>query len=466
MASCLAGTGKHAGADEYFLELDCDDADASGPLALADTRCRLSMYDRATLRPIGAAGMAHGGRVHCVRHARLGASSAATFLSASEDGHIRAWDVGQGLSRAAVDLAGPTDATMDDGCGLSGVDADGSGMLVAAGGESRVLLWDVRMGGRVLRSYDEVHTEACTAVRFHAGKPSMLVTGSVDGLLCLLDGTLEPDDDELILTACNPGDAVVHAGTFGAWGEESSPHAYCVGGTDTLSVWNIESGLNRGSWADVCKRSEQDDEEGAALQPVAPAGSGLDYMLDCVFWQAGAPTLLLVAGTHTGEVELLAVRAGDSQPRPLALGGSEAHCRRAGHSTTVRACTLADAARNLYTIGEDGLICCWNTAALLPADGHGRAGAATSVGGHVGAPLLSSERSGDAEGVRPRQRAIARRKLVPIRSSLVANSSLQYMRWAAASRAGARLHWLGRVRACARSAPSTRRSAVVAEHDQ
>mmetsp|Transcript_17451 Transcript_17451/g.44673 ORF Transcript_17451/g.44673 Transcript_17451/m.44673 type:complete len:252 (-) Transcript_17451:465-1220(-) len=244
-------TAKHTGgAKDYFLELDCDDADASGPLALADTRCRLSLYDRTTLRPICAAGTAHDGRIHCVRSTRLGASSAATFLSASEDGYIRAWDVkGQGLSRASLELAAtsanPAGASMDDaGCGLYTVDVDSSGMLVAAGGEARVLLWDVRMGGRVLRSYEEVHTEACTSVHFHNGEPTMLVTGSVDGLLCLLDGTLEPEDEELIITACNPGDAVVRAGTFDAWGSsKGGAHAYCVGGTDTLSVWDLNSGL-------------------------------------------------------------------------------------------------------------------------------------------------------------------------------------------------------------------------------
>jgi len=60
------------------------------------------------------------------------------------------------------------------------------------------------------------------------------------------------------------------------------------------------------------------------------ATAGLDYMLDCAFWQAGAPsfkdeaglksepTLLLVAGTHAGAVEIIAVCAGDSQPSSLA----------------------------------------------------------------------------------------------------------------------------------------------------
>mmetsp|Transcript_5695 Transcript_5695/g.13601 ORF Transcript_5695/g.13601 Transcript_5695/m.13601 type:complete len:101 (+) Transcript_5695:999-1301(+) len=80
------------------------------------------------------------------------------------------------------------------------------------------------------------------------------------------------------------------------------------------------------------------------------ATAGLDYMLDCAFWQAGAPsfkdeaglksepTLLLVAGTHAGAVEIIAVCAGDSQPSSLAKLNT-------GHSSTVRACKWADNAR-------------------------------------------------------------------------------------------------------------------------
>jgi len=65
----------------------------------------------------------------------------------------------------------------------------------------------------------------------------------------------------------------------------------------------------------VCKRSEEDEEEGGMTTREGSSQSataGLDYMLDCAFWQAGAPsfkdeaglksepTLLLVAGTHAG----------------------------------------------------------------------------------------------------------------------------------------------------------------------
>jgi WD40 repeat protein len=460
--------------EEHFLELDADVGPAGGLIALADTSFRLHLYDSAALRLIAQAPMAHAGRVNCVRRARLAGSSSSAFLSASEDGHVRAWDPAQGLGRPALDLSDPSAATAvlddDGGAAICSVAADSSGRLIAAGGEAaRVLVWDVRMGARVLRIYDEVHTEACTSVSFHAGDPSQLLTGSVDGLICVLDATREPDDEELVTTVCNTGDAVARAGSFdnGAEiGSSAAPHAYCVSGSEVLTVWDLEAGTLAGRWPHICKghldlicAAEPGDD--ADEQPSSRRSVGVEYLLDCVFSPAaGRPSLSVVGGTHSGNVHLMAVSAkAGVRARPRAVLG--------GHRSTVRACVWAEDARRLYTIGEDGLLCCWDGAPMLAppdedddedeahAEAEVEAGGSRTDGGAQLADVrarANANRS-DAESAtraaqparrRARGGRVSKGKLV---SLLLASSDPTYVKMVTAARMAERVNWLGRVRA-------------------
>ncbi|KAG8466821.1 hypothetical protein KFE25_008200 [Diacronema lutheri] len=499
---------------DYFLELDCDKSGAGGLIALADTSFRMYLYDCTTLRLVAHAAHAHADRIRCVRHARLG--SAAAVLSASDDGRVRAWDPRQGLSYPALELSARPDGALAepddaDGAGLFATDADASGTLVCAGGEARVLLWDVRMAAAragALHTYDEVHTEACTSARFHAGQPSRLVTGSVDGLLCLLDGTKDGGDDELVRAVCNAGDAVVRAGAFDGWGAgpaDDGLHAYCVSGTEVVSVWALESGVRRASWERICAPGgssatveadaldgdDADDAFAGAAAARADPGAlddgdgagvarGAAYVVDCLVAGAGArapagaaPTpaassLGVVAGTHAGEVHVLALpHAAGSQPAPcvvLRAGGAA----RAGHRLTVRACAWAEEAGQLFTIGEDGLLCCWRAERLLDARANAHAARLEEAADAAKTNEDASRRAGNGraaraghvrvssrDGLETARRAVARARphgvaarRAKAASALLATFDPAYVRWVAVTRAAARVHWLARVRAC------------------
>jgi WD40 repeat protein len=365
-------SGSNAG-DEHFLELDCDGLTTAGPIAVADTRYSVAIYDRATLRLTAQTAGAHGGRINCVRFARLAPSSSPAFFSASEDGHIRAWDPAQGLARPCLDFSDPAAPPVlpDDeaGSGFCSVDVDATGALVAAGAEARVLLWDVRVPSRVLRSFTEVHTEACTSVTFCAGDRERLLTGSVDGLLCVLDATRAPEDEELVRTVCSVGDAVVRAGAFTNWdaAEPHRAHAFCVSGSEAVSVWDLDDGVGRGGWRDICQ-GRLDEIEAAPVgeDPLANGSAGVEYLLDCFASGPSRPALSIVAGTHCGSIHVLELAPEGARPTlraVLAAGGQSSG--EGGHCATVRACKWAEASQRLYTIGEDGLLCCWDGDAMF-----------------------------------------------------------------------------------------------------
>lgn len=455
----------------YFLELDCDRVDPRGPVALADTRFGLYLYDSATLRLVAQAASAHDDRVRSIRHAVLGTAN--SFLSASDDGRVRGWDPRQGLSRPVVELSdrpASASAGADADSGLFATDADGSGMLVAAGGEARVLLWDVRMSGPVLKSYDDVHTESCTAACFHAGHASRLLTGSVDGLLCLLDATREATDDELVKTVCNSGDAVVRAGAFNGWdaADDEGAYAYCVSGTEVVSVWSLQSGLSCGSWPHICAldadaRSGGDNDDGGdgvvdGARNIAlgtgggAAGTRADYLVDCfTSGAAGAQVLSVLAGTRAGELHMLPLSpAGDLCPtRRAAYGAAAPGATRAGHHATVRACAWSEARRRLYTVGEDGRLCCWQLDAALATDvgdeGQARAmHAAQSALQVVEAPAFEAQQKHLSDKRADSQPALRR---AHARGALLAQSSQARCRWKVSLRAAARVNWLERLRA-------------------
>lgn len=483
--------------DEYFIEMDCDDDAAAGRVALADTSFHLYLYDRASLRLLVHAARAHAERIRAVRLRALAHGPAAALLSASDDGRVRVWDPAQGLHRPALELAAPdvpapaADDEREGGHELLALDVDGSGTVVAAGGEARVLLWDVRAPQRVLRAYTEVHTEACTSVAFHGGDRRALLSGSVDGLLCVLDTEREPSDDELVRSVCNPGDAVVRAGSFDGWPPaHTSAHAYCVSGTEVVSAWDLSSGLRRAEWANLSRSALQllaEAEEPGAGAPRAH-GPAADYIVDCVHDARASAPLVIVAGTHGGELRLLAGGAAGGEARALGrlgLGGAEP---ANGHGASVRACAWVPAAARLLTAAEDGRLCCWRGDELL-AEPPGAEEAAEAAEGAEGAPAAratgaadagraerAAEHHADAEADADvehagRRRAAGARQLPTARQraarsalrasargpklsraaalALLAECRPAHVRAVTHERYGARTHWLGRVRALA-----------------
>ena len=84
--------------------------------------------------------------------------------------------------------------------------------------------------------YGESHVDAVTKVRFHPVQQQFVITASEDGIVCFFD-TRIPEEDEAIESILNVESAVTKIGFFGPQQE----NIFCLTGTETLDLWNLQS---------------------------------------------------------------------------------------------------------------------------------------------------------------------------------------------------------------------------------
>ena len=284
----------------YVLSLS---GDATGRLAaVAGSEFDLKLYDRATLQPLGALGTpAHAGRINEICFG--GAAAPGLLYSASSDHSVRVWDC------ASPSAAGPV-ATLHDRREEVFCLSASAGHLLAAGTQSAVLIWDTRRAGKPLCRW-EVHTDEVTQVCFQPGSEHVLLSGSVDGLICALD-CRHTSEDEAVTNIYNNEVPVSGLGFFGT---APAAHAYALSSVETLSVWSLQEGVRLQHFDQI--RRDLDAEEDHAAAAAAPAAApppapsaadGIDFLVGCQ-WDAAAQKLYLVAGEHGGTAHLLRVEA-------------------------------------------------------------------------------------------------------------------------------------------------------------
>lgn len=224
----------------------CTDA-CDGALAIATSERGLHVLDWTTLKTIKALGtLAHTDRIN-----ELCFSSSHTLYSASSDGLIKVWDP------SAARCAPVAEISNDDGTEVWSVSVAPSSHLLAAGTETAVVLWDLRRTARPYARY-EVHTEAVTQVRFRpGGGEPLLLSGSMDGLLCELDCSTD-DEDEAVVGVHNTESPITalgfwHAATAGADAEVAplASRAWVLSSTDVLSLWDLNAAEQIGRFADL-----------------------------------------------------------------------------------------------------------------------------------------------------------------------------------------------------------------------
>eukprot|EP00118_Oscarella_pearsei_P004736 m.20708 g.20708 ORF g.20708 m.20708 type:complete len:244 (+) comp28066_c0_seq2:2-733(+) len=93
-------------------------------------------------------------------------------------------------------------------------DVNCTGRTVAAGTDASsddndafVIFWDTRLS-MPLKVFEDVHSDDVTQVKFHPTNRHQLVTGSTDGLVCLLDLS-EANEDDSLITVFNSESSVV-----------------------------------------------------------------------------------------------------------------------------------------------------------------------------------------------------------------------------------------------------------------
>ena len=398
----------------------CSDEHAAR-IAVATSERALTILDRATLSVVRTLGApAHADRIN-----ELSFVSANLLYSASSDGVLKGWDPS---SSAAAPVS---QIRSDDGAEIWSVSVEPHlGHLIAMGTESGVVLWDVRRASAPLARYD-VHTEAVTQVRFNPGghgSPSLL-SGSMDGLLCVIDCTCL-DEDEAVVGIHNTESPITAAGFYGAASEAPASHAWALSSTDQLSLWDLQSasvlrlyddlvphrtapgdleddaetggaGGSSGGAADAGSTSAPEAPLAAAAAAVAEGsttcGVGLGYIVGCQ-WDARASRLLMLGGQHGGggyvyEVRAEGLRLVQTMPPAIKKGST-------GHTDRIRAFHLSSSgsSSSCVTGAEDGLLCSWPappaTAAAAATQVSKASIGASSTGGEAVAAVADEEGDG------------------------------------------------------------------------
>ncbi|GJP53735.1 hypothetical protein CLOM_g13825 [Closterium sp. NIES-68] len=154
-------------------------------LAVSTSAPAIKSFDVASGASLGDVAPRHPGTVTDLGFAEAAFGGAGpgreVLLSSSSESAVYAWDA-RARSQAGVFPAygGAGELWSCSGGGGS------TGHLLAAGGNSQILLWDMR-SCRLLGRLEDAHTEDVTQVRFHPLHRTALISASLDGLICRFD---------------------------------------------------------------------------------------------------------------------------------------------------------------------------------------------------------------------------------------------------------------------------------------
>ncbi|KKO98580.1 hypothetical protein THAR02_09318 [Trichoderma harzianum] len=188
--------------DVYVLEAH---RTASGLATVASDQT-LSLFNPARLGtgPVARLRTEHGN----VTTLRVFDAGTSVVCTAGENGSVGVWDLRQG-ARVAQFTAGQAS--------ILSMACSASTQTIAVGTElenhaATIHLWDVRSNPSPKATYSEVHSDDVTSLAFHPSQPTMLVSGSTDGLVSVHDTTIL-DEDELTVQTLNHN-ASIHDAAF------------------------------------------------------------------------------------------------------------------------------------------------------------------------------------------------------------------------------------------------------------
>ncbi|XP_066917181.1 WD repeat-containing protein 89-like [Clytia hemisphaerica] len=250
--------------------------------------------------------------------------------SASNDGTIRLWDTEK--KEDNVSIVSKCDV------GYASMDINCDGSILAAATERheeqltiKLEFWDIRKidekAPKLLATFEEVHSDDITILKFHPTNSKILATGSTDGLVTILDLTTFEEEDALVQTL-NTESSVNSIGFFGP----SFEYMYALTHIETIIIWKYMEGDVLTSIIDLREKSPK----------------SVDYVIDCHYHEV-SQRLFLICGTHRGKMEVLHINLENVEAFQTMCGG---------HSSTIRCIHFSN--NGLLTGAEDGMICSWS----------------------------------------------------------------------------------------------------------
>ena len=175
-----------------------------------------------------------------------------------------------------------------------------AGNLLAGASGPFFFLWDLRtaQGGMAapLAMNEDFHTEDINQLAFHPMDPNTILTGSEDGLICVLTPSAE-EQDEWLQNVINIENPVSRFGFFGP----SAQFLWALSTVETLSLWNIDECERLSDFSQI-----RDNLTRSANMPI-------DYLIDA-HYDASSQRLFLAAGTNAGELVLSHINRTEIQP--------------------------------------------------------------------------------------------------------------------------------------------------------
>lgn len=344
MAKCLGSSSLGAQPDTYLYKL-AQATDNANLFATIGSDDALRLFD-PSLRSLSTFSKCHTGLSTLISLP----GQPSTFVTAGRDGLIKVWDARQPTSirKPALQLAEPSARP------ISALTASAQGPLLAAGTESNkeglgdvsVLVFDLRNASpssAPLRNYAESHTDSITQLAFHPTQPSVLLSGSTDGLVSLFDVT-QGDEEEALQRVLNPRSAV-----------------HCSGFLTETTVWVLTTDEQFLIYA----LSEDGIVTSSSEAEVLNFGDVREklrcmYVIDLVREPStGQP--VLAYGHNERQTLGMAQLVGDSNGNALGSWdlGQKVALPGAHGEEVVRDLLLARDGRRAYSCGEDGTVKVW-----------------------------------------------------------------------------------------------------------
>ncbi|XP_063804742.1 WD repeat-containing protein 89 [Pseudophryne corroboree] len=264
------------------------------------------------------------------------------LFSACSDATVKLWDArvnGTGAVQVYTGYPSNVFISFDISC---------NDLVVCAGTEkveddSFLVFWDARYSSdskskEPLGVYSESHNDDITQVRFHPTNPSLVASGSTDGLVNVFDLNKDNEDDALA-TTCNSDSSVNVIG----WAGKDYKQIYCLTHDEGFIWWDL---------------AQVDTEEPITLSKVEDmrekiTACNIEYLIGGLYHEK-KDELLLVGGSHTGDINLLSCDS-DKVAHVKTLHG--------GHSATVRSFYWSVDDESLLTGGEDAQLLLWKPTA-------------------------------------------------------------------------------------------------------
>ncbi|KAK1278177.1 hypothetical protein QJS04_geneDACA007273 [Acorus gramineus] len=355
----------------------CCFSQETSALAVSLSTNAIKFYSAGTGQYVGEC-TGHSGTINDVSFSVP--SSPHVLSSCSSDGTIRAWDT-RTFKQVSLLRAGPSQEVYSFSFGGP------SGNLLAAGCGSEIRFWDWRIGKQMF-CLEDSHVDDVTQVHFTPNDQSKLISGSVDGLMCVFDADGDINDDNHLESVMNVGTSISKIGFFGQMNQK----LWCLTHIETLRDLNkIDPSASHDSfnkdkveiffktitrfsveatpvlrifgtrcvwdWNDA--RNEANFEDARSLASDNWNRDHIDYFVDCHY--SGSDDLLwVIGGTNAGTLGYFPVIYEGSK----GIGSPEA-ILEGGHAGVVRTVLPVSSTRERlsqgrgifsWTGGEDGLL--------------------------------------------------------------------------------------------------------------